>query len=272
MRHLWMVWLLLAVTACGSKEEMPEGAALPTAAPAAAQARGGAEQGTAAAAARRYLAYEHFLQLSAAEAKVPVLFDMAQAICREAVAEQCAVLQSNIRTGRGVAAELKLRAKPDGIRRIVAALSKQAKVSNQNTSAEDLATPIGDTAKKLAMLKDYRGKLEALAGQAGSNIDALIKVNRELAQVQSEIETLSGTHAHLLQRVDTEILHLSIHSDESQSFWQPVGFALQEFGQNLAQATSAMIIGIAWLLPWAVALALLWLVVRLLRRRAGKGR
>lgn len=253
-RLLVVLMALLAVAACGKKEEAPAAAlALDKAAP--------------ANEARRFLAYEHFLQLDTDEAKVPQLFAAAQAACRAAIADQCTLLESRINSGRAVSAALKLRAKPAGIQKIIAALSKQAQVTDQSTTAEDLAGPIGDSTKKLAMLKDYRSKLEALAGRAGDNVDALIKVNRELAQAQSDIETLQGTHAHLLQRVETEILNLSIQSRQSGAFWKPIGFALSDFGKNLAQGTATAITGIAFLLPWVLAIALAWLAGRKLWRR-----
>ncbi|WP_088966757.1 DUF4349 domain-containing protein [Vogesella sp. LIG4] len=151
-------------------------------------------------------------------------------------------------------------ARPPGIRSIVAALGKQATVTNQSTSAEDLAQPIADAGKKLAMLRDYRARLEALRERAGSDVDALIKVNRELAQVQSELESSAGEQAYLLQRVQTELLTVSIGSQEHQAFWKPVSQALAEFGDNLSRGIATAITATAFLLPWGVLLlALLWL-------------
>lgn len=125
-------------------------------------------------------------------------------------------------------------------------------------TAEDLAAPIGDSAKKLAMLNDYRSKLEALRGNASQNIDALIKVNQELAQVQSDIESLSGERAHLIQRVETEILTVSISTSNSRAFWRPIGNAFSDFGINLAQGISSAIYGAAYIIPWSITLLLLW--------------
>lgn len=253
-RPLLLALLMLAAMAgCAKKEES------------AATARAAAA--TTPNAASRYLAYQHAIQIDAEDNKVAAVFEAGQAACREAASDLCTVLESRINTGRSASASLKFRAKPGGIRKLIAALGQQAEITDQSTTAEDLASPIEDAAKKLAMLNDYRSKLEALRGRANSDVDALIKVNRELAQVQSELEAIAGNHAHLMQRVETEILNVSIRSVHHQSFWRPIALALSDFGGNLSQGVSVAITGIAYLLPWVFPLVLLVWVVRRLRRR-----
>ena len=83
-------------------------------------------------------------------------------------------------------------------------LEKLGTIIDQTTSAEDLAGPIADTSKQRELLLDYRQRLEGLRERAKTDIDALIKVTKELAQVQNEIEALNGKFAQLKQRVDTE--------------------------------------------------------------------
>ena len=117
------------------------------------------------------------------------------------------------------------------------------------------------------MLKDYRAKLETLREKAGNDVDALIKIQRELAQTQSELETIEGTHARLMQRVETEILTISIESTAHRAFWPPIGFALADFGEHLSDGISSAITGIAYLLPWAVILILAVFGIRALWRR-----
>ena len=120
------------------------------------------------------------------------------------------------------------------------------------------------------MLKDYRSKLEALRDRAGNDIDSLIKVNKELAQVQSELEAVTGNHAHLMQRVETEILNVSIHSVQNQAFWRPITLAITDFGGNFSQGISIAITGIAYLIPWGLfVLFVVWAGRRLWLRWKG---
>jgi small-conductance mechanosensitive channel len=264
VKHLLLLLLLaLAVLAAGCSPS-PESTAMAPAPEAAGQTQ-------RAKAATAFLAYEHSLSLDTEAQKVPTLFEAAQAACRAAADQQCAVLTSNLDTGRTASASLKLRARPEGIRRIIAALSQQSEVIDQSTRAEDLEAPIADAEKKRDMLKDYRARLEALRERASHDVDALIKVNRELAQVQSDLEATEGAHARLLQRVQTEILDVSIHSSRRRSFWRPIGFALTDFGGNLSNGVSIAITGAAYLLPSALALLIVVLGARRLWRwRRGK--
>jgi hypothetical protein len=253
---LTLLFVALLVAGCARKEERAASA------PAAAQ-----EAGAAAANPARYMAYEHHLWLDAREDKVATLHETALAACRRAVAEQCVVLESSLNTGRHASARLKFRAKPAGIQGIIKMLGQSGQVISQSTSAEDLAGPIEDSAKKLAMLRDYRKKLEVLQDRASSDIESLIKVNKELADVQGQIEALSGESAHLRQRVDTQLLNVIIEPMNRKSFWQPVSLAFADFGTNLSQALAAAITALAYLIPWGITVLVLGWGGRTLWRR-----
>lgn len=260
MSRLLIACLLLAAIAGCSRPGEPRAVM----APLEVKAKEGADS-----PARRTLAYRHTLQLDAPEGKVAEVHGAALAACQAASAEQCTVLESRISTGRAASASLRLRAKPAGIRKLIAALNQQAEVTDQSTQAEDLAGPLADGEKKLAMLTTYRDELEALRKRAAANdVDALIKVTRELAQVQSELEAAAGKQAYLVQRVETEILDIGIHADQHPSFWRPVSLALSDFGGSLSQGISTAITGVAYLLPWGVVLGLVvWVARKLWRRR-----
>ena len=253
---------LLAIAGCAKQAahmEAASGAARPEAPPSPASA----------ASVNRYLAYEHTLTIDAPQEKILPLFDAAQATCREATAESCAILQAQITSGEYASAQLKFRATAKGVLKLIEVLSAQGEVASRSTSAEDLAGPIEDNAKKLAMLNDYRGKLEALRGRSNADVDALIKLTHELAQVQSDIESLSGAQAALVQRVETEILTVSITSFRSRSFWSPIGDATSDFSGDLADAIASFITGVAYLLPWAVLVILaIWIWRKVRRRRS----
>jgi hypothetical protein len=196
------------------------------------------------------LAYEHSISLDISEDRIAAVFEAEQAVCREAAADQCTLLESRLDVGRDAYASLKFRAQPAGIKKLLAALTAQGGVVDQTTTVEDLAGPLQDTARKLAMLRDYRAKLEALRGRASSNIDTLIKVNKELAQVQSDLEALAGQQAHLVQRVETEILNVRLSSSHNRGFFSPIWRALSRFGANLSDGLAGAITGIAYILPW----------------------
>jgi hypothetical protein len=250
-RFLVLVFLSLLI-GCGHKGEHSK-----LAVPAAA---GGENRDRKAT---RQLAYEHSVQLEVPAEKIPAMVELVQSKCEALVAESCAVLDSRVTSERYAHARIKIRAKPAGVQAIASLISKEGEITQRSTSAEDLAQPIADTTKQLEMLTDYRARLEALRVKAVNDVDALIKINKELATVQSELEAASGRNAHFQRRVSTEILDISMQSRSQRSFWAPVSEAVADFGINLSQGLSFVVNAMAYLLPW---IALLVFVVYVWRK------
>jgi hypothetical protein len=219
------------------------------------------------AKAGQMLALEHWVAIQTEEDRIPEVFRAAHQACAKAAAEQCVVLESSMQSGREAFGRIKLRARPPGIAAIKAALSREGKLVKQTTTATDLAQPIHDGAKKLAMLTSYRAKLETLLQRGDLKADDLIKLNRALAEVQSEIETASGTQAHLERRVNTEILNIDIAADLEPTYGGPIKKAARDFGTDLAQGMGAAITALAYAIPFSVLLALLVWAFRAWRRR-----
>lgn len=261
MNRLLIACLFLAaLVGCSQKSEY---GFAKTVTPAAAAVRDGATNSP-----RRTLAYKHSIRIDAPQDKVASLHEAAQTACREAAADGCTVLESRVSTGRSASASLRFRMKPAGIPKLIATLSRQADVTEQSTEAEDLAGPLQDGEKKLAMLTTYRTQLEALRQRAGNDVDKLIKVTHELAQVQADLEAASGEQAYLVQRVETEILEVSISATQNRSFWRPISLAASDFGDSLSQGIATAITGVAYLLPWTFVVGLAaWGVRKLWRRR-----
>ena len=219
----------------------------------------------------RHLAYEHSIEVDTAPDHIAAAHAAGLAACREASAAACTLLESRIDSAPEARATLKFRARPDVIPKLIAAMGHDAQLGRQSTTVEDLSGPIADSARQLAMLDDYRQRLENLRSRAGSDIDALIKVNRELAEVQATFEAADGKRAALARRVETEILNVSIHSDRQKPFWAPIRKAVADFGGKLADGISIAISALAYMLPWLFMGALAaWGVRTLWRRRRAR--
>lgn len=220
---------------------------------------------------RATLAVTRHVDMEVAPEAVAPLFASTQAACEADTASACVVMASHLNTGDYASAELTVRAAPAGIARLLAKLHSGAGLVGESTSAEDLAAPIVDAERRLAMMREYRDSLLTLRAKAGSDIKALMSVNEELARVQSQLESATGDRAHLQQRLDTETLTVAIGTagEYERQGWQPIASSLREFGANLGAATGAAIAFVAWAIPWAVVLVpLAWLARRLwLRRR-----
>lgn len=218
----------------------------------------------------KYLAYEHSVTVDSSEGGVKPLLDKLVAACQADAANQCTLLASGVEGGRESSAHIRVRVKRPGIEKLIALAATGGEVASRNTSAEDLEGPIRDNAKRLDMLRSYREKLLALESKAGNNAEALIKLSQELATVQSELESATGVEARLMERVNMDLLNISIQSRTQRGFWSPVKRALGDFGSNLSEGIATAITGAAYLLPWMLILFVLGLAVRKVWRKVRK--
>lgn len=270
MKRYFLLFLLaFTLVACGQHKL---GEALPAAASADEAFQESASSSQQAPSARQFLAYEHSLTVDASETQVKGIYRQSLATCQSLPNAGCVVLDSRLNTGRETNARIKLRVRPEFVKKITESLGKLGEITYQSTTVEDLATPIGDAEKKLAMLSSYRAQLEGLRGKANNDIDAAIKITQELAQVQSDLENLAGEHAHLLKRVQTEVLNIHIESVQNLSWWTPVRSSLYAFSGDLAQGFATAITATAFVLPWLLVFGLFgWGIRKVWFRRKIKG-
>ena len=205
---------------------------------------------------RATLATTRHVDMEVASDGIAPLFTATRAACEADAAGACVVLQSHFSSGQRAHADLTLRAAPAGIARLLARLRVAGGLVSESTESEDLAAPIVDTDRQVAMARDYRDSLLALRAKGGNDIKTLMSVNEELARVQSQLESATGERAHLQQRVDTETLTVSIGTtgENERQAWQPLSRSLHEFGANLGEAAGGAVTFVAWAIPWACVL------------------
>ena len=205
-----------------------------------------------------FLAYEHNVSVDTSEAQVRPLDEKVVAACKADTDNGCLLLDSSIDGGRYVHARISMRAKPAGIKKMMALVGSEGEITSQGTKVEDLGRPVLDSKKRLEMLKQYQAQLQELEKRSGTNVDALIKVTKELATVQAELEQATAANALLMQRIDTDLLNVVISAEGKQSFWRPVKRALGNFTENLSEGVANAITAMAYILPWLIAFVLLF--------------
>ena len=260
MRQLmFLLALATLLAACSAKRELPADNA-----PKLAEAR--VDHKRAAG-----VAYEHEVDLEVPSNHTRQVFDAVQQACAALPEHGCTLLEASIRGGTMASANVRMRITPDGVNRVLRALDGQGKVVTQSSKGEDLAEPIHDGERKMAMLTAYRDKLQTLAGQRALEPDALIKLNRALAEVQSEIDNAATAQAQLRRRVDTELLTVGIREHATASEASGIKRAVDDFGDDFLHGVAMLITFVASTIPFAVAGIcgyLVWRRVRAARRRA----
>ena len=205
-----------------------------------------------------FLAYEHSIDVATGEVQMQPLYEKVIAACKADTENGCLLLDSSIASGRYVHARLSMRAKPEGIKKMLALVGKEGEVTSQGTKVEDLGRPVLDSRKRLEMLRQYQAQLQELDKRSGKDVDALIKVTKELATVQAELEQATAADALLMQRINTDLLNVSLSAEGKQSFWTPVKRALGNFTDNLSEGVANAITALAYMLPWLLAFVLLF--------------
>ena len=214
-----------------------------------------------------YLAYEHRITIDLPKDDIEKVFEEIISFCADDTKNKCTILHSSLNTGDYSSSNIQARVLPTGVESLIRSATKQGNTSNKSTDTEDLQDAIVNGNKRLEMLLQYQSKLIELEKESSNDIESLIKISRELSQVQSDIEYAEGEKAKLLHRTQMYIVHISLHSRSYVSFWGPISDSLKAFGENLSEGISQAIIAVAYLLPWVVIALFLLYVLRIVWRK-----
>lgn len=221
----------------------------------------------AADASRQYLEQKHTVTIDVPEKQIDPAFQAVIAACNTDRALQCTLLDSELTKAENTAASISARLIPSGVDSFITLAASHGTIESKSTHTNDLAKPIVDAEQRLKMLKGYMEDLLRLQQQSKGDVDALIKVASEIAESQSQLESLKGEHAHLLQRIDYQIVNLHFFSNRTQSLATPIQRAFRDFGRDLTDGIAQAITGLAYLVPWLLILVPLAFLFRYLWRR-----
>lgn len=215
-----------------------------------------------------FLAYEHQLTLDVPDAEVATQHARLVKLCAEVAQGGCTLLESRLDvTSERAQGTVRMRVGQAAVKPLLAQMSRLGAVASQATTVEDLAQPMADADKRVAMLTAYRTQLEALRAKSSQDIETAMKIAKEWTQVQTELEAATGERAFLLKRVQTELVTISIQSIQTRPVAEPVREAVAAFGTHMAEAVAGVITAVAYALPWGLGLVALGAGGRQLWRR-----
>lgn len=222
---------------------------------------------------RDTLAYEHKISVDLDREAVPARLREIEAACKADAASRCTILESSLQwRERMPSASIRMRLAPTGVDGLIALAGKDGKIVERNTHAEDLAQPVADTERELALLGVHRDRLADIMKSKNLGIDQLITVSKELATVQAHIDALSSAHANLIRRIDTDLLTIDLSPPVTDFLSQatPLRDALRESGETFREAL-AMVIGfVSGLVPWLFVILPGLLLLRMFWRWVGR--
>lgn len=228
-----------------------------------------------------YLAYTYALGLEIPSERLTGVMDRHIQACQAAGPRVCQLITSN-RSGSPDSAMngfVSLRAEPNWLNTFKAGIAQQAddaggRVDSENTTSEDLTRQIVDTEARLRAQTTLRDRLQELLRTSRGRLSDLLEVERELARVQGEIDSVQSQLAVMRTRVSMSELTLSYHSSPrsvGSDTFQPLREALASFLGIIVGGFAAIIVIIAGLIPFAIVLIpAIWLLLRWRKSRGGR--
>jgi hypothetical protein len=261
--------LLLAACGHGVSQARFAGAALAAAAPLEAAA-----QSVSTARRNDSLAYEHSVEVELGRDLLSPRMKQVQAACAARAEFACVLLDVSFDAQLGVpSGRVSMRLAPAAVDPLIEMAAQDSRITARSTHAADLAEPVADTDRQLALLSSHRDRLTEFMRSRELKVEQLIAVSKELAAVQVQIDALNSEHANLRRRIDTEILTISF-APPQQAYSEertPVRDALRSFTGDFTGAIAQVIRFIAVLLPWLVIIIPGLLLGRVLWRAIARG-
>jgi hypothetical protein len=219
------------------------------------------------------LAYEHTVAVETTREVLPTRMQEIEDACNADRASGCTILDVSLHSQNDLPnGSIRMRLAPGGVEPLVALASKDGEIRGRTTHAEDLAEPIADAERQLALMSLHRDRLTEFMKSKELKVDQLITVSKELATVQSQIEGLSTQRANLRRRIDTDLLtiNLSLPAQEYAADQSPISDALRSFASDFREALGMVIRFVAVLIPWLVIILPGLFLLRLFWRWIGR--
>jgi hypothetical protein len=260
--------ILLAVFSSACAKAQPPAAKL-----ALAGMVGPAAEREGAARVDRTLAYEHHIGIELSAAVLPERLDAVRKACVDDSNRACTLLDVARQDSRGTpSGKVRMRLPPNGVEPMIAIASAGGKIVSRATHAEDLAQPVADTDRRVALLTTHRDRLAEIMKTRELKVDQLVTVSKELATVQTELDSAATERANLRRRIDTELLEIDLTVEGTQygGAKTPVRDAIRSFTADFADAVGEVISFVAILLPWLVIVLPAIVLLRLFWRWVGR--
>lgn len=228
-----------------------------------------------------FLAYSYSMGIEAPKTVIASLVAAHQSACAAAGPSICQVLGSSVTTyGEDqVSGYLNIRAEPNWLGTFRGSIASDAEKSggelvSNSVSTEDLTQFIVDSEARLDAKNALRERIRALLETREGSLADVLAAERELANVQAEIDAMTATLAVARARVAMSALAVSYQTDPeaSVSIWKPLAEAFGDFGRTSAASLAGAVNFIARSWPFfLIGLFGLWVLRVWLRGWRNRG-
>ncbi len=282
MKHIYIALMMqFLFVACG--QQSPGAAQSPETAPASmgrampktmADAPGGAEQSLTEITEpavnthleRKYIALRHHLQIETPAEKMQAVFDAAVKHCEVLNCQLLSAYYNKETPYNPPSASLSARVPPRNVEIFLTGLAKSGEVLQHGRDSEDKTNQVVDTDARIKNLTELRDRLRLMLTDKGAKFKDIIEVERELANTQSQLDSMLSMRKILSQETDLVAVNIDFIAAQGiteQGFFSPVARALKDAGRVMMESLAAVITfvmsAISWLL---IGIPVIWLVRR----------
>ncbi len=237
--------------------EQAQSAPRQTLAAAAAPKHAAADSTGAQASTQRHIAVRQFLVIETEATKLQAQQQASMARCQPPA---CEVLESTYKGGSQydvARATLRVRILPAQSAAYVTEATRDGEIIEQRTETEDKTDQVIDTDARLRNLTELRERLRSLLKTSGAKLADIIEIERELARVQSELESAQGLRKLLAAETERTTLNLDWRARRSlaeSGTFSTLKNAFTQSGRTLAESLAALVTFLVAILPWALVL------------------
>lgn len=161
---------------------------------------------------------------------------------------------------------------------LIGTISDLGNVPYSNTYTRNVTTQYYDTQSRLDAYKVQEKRLLEMLSIAES-VEDMLAIQKELTEVQYEIDSLTGTLRYYDNQVGYSTVSLTVNEVREYTpeptiqltYWERMSKGFKESMHKTAEFFTEFFLWFVTSLPWLVPLGIvLWIVVALLRRRAAR--
>ncbi|MFA7076839.1 MAG: DUF4349 domain-containing protein [Syntrophomonas sp.] len=171
-----------------------------------------------------------------------------------------------------VYADLSLKVPQPELTSIISSISQYGEITDKVISTQDVTEEYYDSEARLKVMKSKEERLLSLMDKT-ANITEIISVENELSKTRSEIEVLTGRLQYLSNATDFSLVRIDLEQGVPGAIKAPQG-TLGKAAQGLITSLNHLInfasdtvVFLFVILPWAVVLAILFVLFRYIYKK-----
>jgi len=223
---------------------------------------------------KKYIALRHHLQIETAAEKMQASFDAALKHCE---ALSCQLLSANFNRETPYSppsASLSVRVPPRNVAIFLSGLAKNGEVMQHGRESEDKTNQVVDADARISNLTNLRDRLRLMLSDKTAKFKDIIEVERELANTQSELDSMTSVRKILALETDLVAVNIDFTAAQGiteQGFFAPVLRAFKNAGQVFMESIATVITFLMAAIPWLlIGIPIVWLVRRYWLKRTNK--